>query len=231
MTISSSPTSIATCRRCGTCCRKGGPALHKEDRKLITSGIIPIKDLFTIRSGEWVSNQIKGMNEPTPTEIIKIKGIDRKDWRCRYFNINQKSCRIYADRPVECRMLKCWEPEAIAAFYEQDRLGRKDLLGRVAGLSELIDFHQAHCDHAQLNQWVKYLSAGDSKSNKKAQTAIVESIHWDLRIRTLAHEKANTDSDQFDFIFGRPLHDTLKILGWKIRKTKTGDVILDAVTP
>jgi Fe-S-cluster containining protein len=48
------------CRRCGTCCEKGGPSLHREDRPLVDNGQIPVRHLFTIRRGELAQDNIKG---------------------------------------------------------------------------------------------------------------------------------------------------------------------------
>jgi hypothetical protein len=45
----SHPTDTA-CRRCGTCCRKGGPALHREDRHLVVDGLIPADVYFDAES-------------------------------------------------------------------------------------------------------------------------------------------------------------------------------------
>ena len=47
------------CRRCGTCCEKGGPALHGEDRPLVDRGQVPARCLFTIRAGEPVRDDMR----------------------------------------------------------------------------------------------------------------------------------------------------------------------------
>lgn len=207
-----------TCQQCGTCCRKGGPALHKIDRNLVLEGFIPLKYLFTIRPGEIVSNQIKKIDEPAPEDIVKIKGSSNNSWSCSYFSISENKCRIYANRPLECRILECWNTQAIESAYHKDRLNRKDLLNSVAGLVELIDFHQAHCDHLRLNDWIPNLTHIDEKIRQEAQKGILESLHWDLRIRELALQKTNVDPLQLDFLFGRPLHFILKIRGWAIQR-------------
>jgi Fe-S-cluster containining protein len=36
---------ITKCIRCGTCCKKGGPSFHLEDKMLIEKGIILSKYL------------------------------------------------------------------------------------------------------------------------------------------------------------------------------------------
>ena len=63
-----------SCRQCGTCCRKGGPSFHLEDRALIDEGLIQAKDLFTIRRGEPAHENVQGKISPVKTDIIKIKG-------------------------------------------------------------------------------------------------------------------------------------------------------------
>ena len=82
---SSDQTDTRTCRRCGTCCRKGGPAFHLADRPLIEKGTIPLRHLFTIRQGERVKDPIRGVVRPVDTELIKIKGA-QDTWTCTFFD-------------------------------------------------------------------------------------------------------------------------------------------------
>lgn len=56
--IAKSETTQRTCMRCGTCCEKGGPGFHQEDRMLIEKGRIPLKYLYTIRKGEFAYDKI-----------------------------------------------------------------------------------------------------------------------------------------------------------------------------
>lgn len=219
-----------TCQRCGTCCRQGGPALHGVDKNLVMQGIIPLKDLFTIRPGEFVSNQIKKVDEPTPEEIIKIKGLEQHSWSCRYFNASQNSCRIYSTRPLECRILKCWDTQAIESAYLKERLSRRDLLSSVPGLMELIEFHQDRCNQMHLNSWIKNLSHKSPAVQNEAQKELLECIHWDLRLRELAPQKTHIDPEQLDFIFGRPINNVLKMRGWKIHQDRKDKFCLRAIT-
>ncbi len=231
MLNTSDPNLSPTCKRCGTCCRKGGPALHLIDQDLILTGIIPLKNLFTIREGELVFNQVKKRLEPASEEIIKITGNNTDTWCCCFFDTIRKTCRIYSHRPLECRELKCWAPQTIEAIYDQDRLSRKDLLGSIPGMMELIEFHQSRCNHYLINRWIRDLAAQPSAIGNQAQTAILESIHWDQRIRQTAQEKANTKSDQLDFIFGRPIHKILLRMGWKIKQEDNGRIHLRSTSP
>ncbi len=231
MLSTSDPNFPPSCRQCGTCCRKGGPALHRIDQDLILTGIIPIGNLFTIREGELVFNQIKQRLEPTSEEIIKIKSNSSSSWCCCFYDTNQKSCRIYAHRPLECRELKCWDSLAIASIYDQNRISRKDLLESIPGMVEMVDFHESRCNHHQINRWCRDLAISEAAIGNQAQKAILESIHWDQRIRQMAQEKASTKCEQLDFIFGRPLHKILLRMGWKIQQEDNGHIHLRSTSP
>ena len=124
---------MTTCQRCGTCCEKGGPALHQEDRHLVDGGRVPASALFTIRRGELARNTVKGTLSPVTQEIIKIKGKPGR-WTCLFFDDSTKGCGIYADRPLECRALNCRDTRQIERVYEGTRLTRKDLLSGIEGL-------------------------------------------------------------------------------------------------
>ena len=53
---------MSSCKRCGQCCRLGGPVLHKDDLSLLDRLDAPAKetvpfgmaDLVTLRTGELV---------------------------------------------------------------------------------------------------------------------------------------------------------------------------------
>ena len=118
------------CIRCGTCCQKGGPSLHLEDRALIEDGLIPAKYLFTIREGEPAYDNIKACIQLTETDIIKIKS-RKNSQACIFFNPAAAECGIYENRPAECRALNCWDIADILNMYAKNRLSRKDLLQQV----------------------------------------------------------------------------------------------------
>ena len=95
-----STAASAACRQCGTCCRKGGPALHKEDRHLVMDGLIPAEALYTIRAGEPVQDNVAGRRSYADTDIIKIKG-KGDGWCCRFLDDESSRCTIYDRRPAE----------------------------------------------------------------------------------------------------------------------------------
>jgi Fe-S-cluster containining protein len=195
---------MTACRRCGTCCTKGGPAFHLEDRELIDSGVIPAGHLVTLRTGERVHDPIRGGLIVLESEMIKIKGIEGS-WSCLYFDRTGLSCRIYENRPLECRILQCWDTRDIAARYAHDRLTRCDLLSDIPDLWNLIADHNSRCSHLTLRQLLSSPS-----TDADAKKAISEMMAYDQSMRALVVEKGGMAPDMLDFIFGRPLSETMR---------------------
>jgi Fe-S-cluster containining protein len=199
------PTVTFTCRRCGTCCRKGGPAFHFADRPLIEKGTIPLRYLFTIRKGERVKDPISGMVRPLSTELIKLKG-SANTWTCTFFNEPDSSCRIYTDRPLECRLLKCWDTTDVEEMMARDCLTRRHLLQGVAGLWEMVAEHETRCGCEKLVEMMAHLK---KKRQKRTEKAVAEILNYDRHLRRLVVEKSRIDPEILDFLFGRPLEKIL----------------------
>ncbi|MBL0714922.1 MAG: YkgJ family cysteine cluster protein [Desulfosarcina sp.] len=205
------------CRRCGECCRRGGPALHALDRPLIEKGLIPAACLYTIRAGEPVRDNVAGRHALAETDIIKIKGLD-DDWTCFFLDADGNGCKIYKDRPVECRCMQCWDTRAIEALYTRERLSRRDLLGKVEGLWELIAHHEQRCAYTRLQQLSTQLASDDRAG---AMTEIKEMVRYDESLRRLLVEKGQARADMLEFLLGRPLTRTLP--GFHIQVARDGD--------
>lgn len=207
-------TTISECIRCGTCCEKGGPCFHIEDRMLIEKGKIPSKYLYTIRKGELAHDNVKGCLKPVDSDIIKIKG--KKDsWTCIFFDEVKKGCTIYDDRPLECRALKCWDARELEQIYADTRLTRKDLVSEVKGLWDLIQEHQARCDYEKIRNLIKDLADGKRAGTRRE---LLEIINYDAEIRKLVVARGGLDPELLDFLFGRPLTETLGGYGIKIHQ-------------
>ena len=211
---SRSENSISECARCGTCCKKGGPCFHEEDRMLIEKGVIPSKYLYTIRKGELAHDNVKGCLTPVESDIIKIRG--KKDrWICIFFDEIKKGCTIYDDRPLECRALKCWDTRELEQIYANKRLTRKDLIAEVQGLWGLIQDHQARCDYTKIQRLIEDLT-GIKRNN--ARRKLLEIIRYDAEIRKLVVARGGLDAEMLDFLFGRPLTKTLENYGLKVQQ-------------
>jgi Fe-S-cluster containining protein len=196
-----------TCRRCGTCCRKGGPALHLEDRPLVADGLIPAHQLYTIRPGEPVQDNVAGRPAYADTDIIKIKG-DGADGCCRFLDRSSNTCTIYDHRPLECRVMLCRDTRAIEAVYDRERLTRQDLLQGVAGLWDLIVDHEQRCGYGRIRDLAGGL-AGDDREKTAALGAVTEMVKYDESLRQLLVENGHTPAAMLDFLLGRPLTRTL----------------------
>jgi len=208
-------TDAAACRRCGTCCKKGGPAFHRRDRVFIDSGKIQLKHLFTIRQGEPVRDNVRGGLLPAATDIIKIKA--RPGGRtCAFYDEAAAACRVYTYRPAECRVLNCRDTRDIEAIYEKERLTRRDLLEGVSALWELVDDHQRQCAYEELLPLAGALRREKSESDEEA---LLYRVRYDLHLRDVVTRKGGIDPDMLDFLFGRPLTVTLNGFGIDFRQT------------
>ena len=207
-----SEKSISECQRCGTCCKKGGPAFHHADKHLIEEGVIHSKYLFTIREGELAYDNVRQCLEPAQTDIIKIKK-QKDSLTCIFFNEQQSACTIYENRPLECRALKCWDTKALEDLYAKMRLTRKDLISEIEGLWSVIKDHQMRCNYETIQRLVKAIK---SKRDAEARKKLVEIIQFDTEIRKLVVAKAGLEAEIIEFLFGRPLNRTLKKFGLKM---------------
>lgn len=192
-----------SCRRCGTCCRKGGPALHEEDRPLVEEGAIPLRDLFTVRRGEWVREPERPGLVQLAAEIIKVKGTGG-GWACRLHDEASRTCRIYERRPLECRLLDCRDPIPLREAYARGRLTRMDLLAAAPHFRDLVLEHERRCD---LEAAWRILQAGDGPAERR----LAEMAHYDAELRQLLVVRGGLDAGLLDFLFGRPVAMVLRL--------------------
>lgn len=206
--------AVGECRRCGTCCRKGGPTLHVPDRHLVETGQLPLKALYTLRRGEWVHDPIRGGRRPLEGELIKIKGVEGT-WSCTFFDADAAACRTYNHRPLECRSLKCWDTAALEAVSERDLLTRKDLFAPIGGIWELVEAHERRCDCRRLAGYIQDLKRS---ANPALAARIVEMVDYDAELRKAAAERKLGLSAALEVLFGRALQHTLHQFGIAIRE-------------
>jgi hypothetical protein len=186
------------CRRCGDCCRLGGPALHRDDLPLWTRGLLAPRDLLTLRRGEWVTDNVAGGVGPSPGELVKLApGPDGRS--CRFFRL-PPACTIHADRPLECRTLSCQAPQALEALYRQGRLARADLLPAGGALAALCAEHETATDLVRLAGLCARALAGD----RPAREEVGRIVRLDAAFRELLPARAGLAPDTLPFYLGRP---------------------------
>jgi Fe-S-cluster containining protein len=147
--------------------------------------------------------------EPVSSDVIKLKG-KGQSWTCILFDENRNECTIYENRPIECRALKCWDTEELENLYAEKRLKREDLITDIEGLWGIIKDHQARCSYGTIQKLVKEIKSG---GGGQVRQELAEIIQFDTEIRKLVVSRGGLDIEMLDFLFGRPLKQTLKNFG------------------
>jgi Fe-S-cluster containining protein len=208
------PTAPAepVCRRCGTCCQKGGPALHTADMHLLEGpGALSLSVVVTLRAGELAYDQLKGRLLPLESEVLKLRGPGSANseritggsgWACPLLLQPDNACALYERRPAECRSLSCLDTAPLAAMYETDRLARADLLPAGHGLLAVMAEHEALVPVARIAPLAAALCAGGQES-LDAQEELVRMALADRAFRTGLAERANIGPEFHEFFLGR----------------------------
>lgn len=204
-------TEQTQCKRCGICCTKGGPALHKNDLHLVKRGVLPIKMLITIRKGELVYKPDDDIPQPVKCELIKISGTGN-DWKCFYYNEDDQGCMIYHDRPQSCNELKCWDTIAVEQLIEQDTLSRFDIVAEGDPLYSVIEEHEGSCSCPDM----KSIREALQQKNEIDLYNLDKLINDDISIRTATVQNMNISLAEELFYFGRPIFQLLQQIGLKV---------------
>ncbi len=206
----SNPTPNGECKRCGACCSNGGPALHKEDLELLLNGTIRHDQLVTIRKGEFAFSPASNKIEPVREELIKICG-SGKDWTCCFYDHKEKGCMIYTSRPLECRLLKCWDTAELLSAIYQDTIKRTDIINQGDPVRELIQEQEREIALDALEDLITAVT--DNTDRTAALEKLTGLVRKDLALRTRAlNDSALPEAYEF-FIFGRPLFKQLEPFG------------------
>ena len=192
---------------------KGGPTLHEDDAALFEKGILKQNNLFTLRKGEVVRNTDDTLMA-LEQEMIKIKGRGEA-WTCMFYDDEQKECRIYDQRPIECRALKCWDLRKLNEAMAKPRLQRKHLINPDDGILKIIGAHEQRCSYEILEASVQGLRGPDAD---KAVEKILDLLRYDEYTRLFLIEKLNLDPNAMDFFFGRPLTTTIRMFGLCVKQ-------------
>ncbi len=197
-----------SCKQCGICCIKGGPALHGADIDLLRQGSIPRKNLISIRKGEFAYNPVIERVQATQSEIVKLKG-SGGDWTCCYYDPESHGCSTYDNRPLACVILQCWNPDVSLALVEKDLLSRLDIVSGDKFLVKLITEYELACPLPDCEK----LST-DLQNNSESVIAKLEDlVNCDLQFRNNAVARSDKVLDEEMFLFGRPLFQIVQSFG------------------
>ena len=192
----------SNCRRCGECCRRGGPSLHHEDLDLIRAERLEARDLICFRPGEPVVDNVRGILVRLENDLIKIKGLDTGLGCCMHYDAQRSSCGIYASRPLQCRLLDCRNPAALMEAYERDRLQRSDLMACGSGLNDLVAWHEEKFSWSRVRTLVE---GGKDLQNDLLRLALDEHA-----FRQILLQKLDVEDQDLWYCLGRPLHLALR---------------------
>jgi len=208
------------CIRCGECCLGSSPTLQIADVSLVYDGFIERGNLYTIRFGELVRDNIRGELRVTDKEIIKIKEKE-KNLGCIYYDEKAKACTIYEYRPIQCKALACWDESEFMRVYARPKVDRKDII-RDKIILGLMKEHDKRCSYSELDKCVRQIE----QEGERAIGRILEALRFDQHIRTFTSKKLGISLSEMGFLFGRPLTQTITMFGLKVIKESDGSFFL-----
>ncbi|MGO8760587.1 MAG: YkgJ family cysteine cluster protein [Desulfobaccales bacterium] len=204
-----------SCVRCGECCEIGSPTLLSGDLGLFQREVLGWDDVYTLRAGEKATNR-EGEVTALKEERLKVREVPGSR-QCWFYLAANRTCRIYADRPEQCRRQQCWgEPPPPAG--SEELLQRRHLFVAVPEVWDLIQEHQARCDCTQVARRLAQVGAGDDT----AGDALFEALHFDHYLRRMLIDDWGLTPGATEFILGRPLSEFLETLGLNATLTPEG---------
>jgi Fe-S-cluster containining protein len=204
-----------SCVRCGECCGKGSPALLSPDIELFSREVLTWNDVYTLRAGEKATTR-EGQVTTLQEERLKVREVPGSR-QCWFYVAATQTCRIYEDRPEQCRRQICWSepPEPPAA---EELLQRRHLFTGVPEVWELIQEHQGRCDCASVARLLTDLGSG----GEEASTALFEALHFDHYLRQMLIDDWELTPAATELLLGRPLSEFLETYGLQATLTPEG---------
>jgi len=208
-----------TCKRCGRCCESSTPTLHVCDLDLIKNHHIDWANLYTVRRGERVWDNIANKVRQVTGEMIKIREGDAG--ACIYYNHDEKACTIYRHRPAECVALFCEDTTEFFKVYGSPRLTRKDIIHE-PWLERLLEEQESKCPYYKLRDLVSSIrSEGEDAVNR-----IIRLLRFDYEMRRLVQERLGVPECHMDLLFGRSMIETIRVFGLKVVSQSDGSFFL-----
>lgn len=207
------------CRRCGTCCMQGGPALHGPDRELLQSGHLRPEDLITVRRGELALPPLGGEPEPVEGEFLKLAG-KNGSWCCLFYDEESRGCSRYGHRPMACGLLDCTDPAPLLAIAGKDLLTRFDCIEADDPLLPLVHEYETLCPCPDLQAIREQLARGDLPEARLTELEAV--VARDLSFRGRVGNLFTLSLARELFSFGRPVFQLLQPLGLQAVNSPSG---------
>ncbi len=208
---------LPMCVQCGACCQQGSPTLKLDDLEILREEKIPWDQLITLRAGEAVHSSITQQAFYLPNERIKIREVPGTK-QCVFYDEANQACRIYAERPMQCRAQACWNPQRAVALSDEADLNRSDIFANVEVLMELLEEHNRRCSFGRLQEVFETLKASEGTEVDE----VIELLSYDDHYRQFVAEKLNLPEDTLDLVFGRSLASQVKLFGFQVETADDG---------
>lgn len=209
------------CILCGECCRQGSPTLHREDLEILSRGAISQDRLVTLRKGEPVYSPYEEKPVYLHEERIKIR--EKPGTReCVFLDPDTSRCTIYADRPAQCRAQACWDPGPAREIAGEPCLTRRDLLGEVDLLIELLDEHDSKCSFDKLEGAFDRLH----KSGGESIDEVIDTLAFEDHFRHFVAERLDLRESALELLFGRSFSDMVGLFGFYVERKPDGTKLL-----
>jgi Fe-S-cluster containining protein len=204
-----------SCVRCGECCEQGSPTLLGPDLKLFQRDVLTWNDVYTLRPGEKATTR-EGQVTALQEERLKVREVPGSR-QCWFYLAATQTCRIYEDRPEQCRRQNCWG-EPPPPPEPEELLQRRHLFAGVPEVWDLIQEHQDRCDCAAVARLLPDLDAG----REEAGDALFEALHFDHYLRQMLIDDWGLTTGATEFLLGRPLAEFLGTYGLNATLTPEG---------
>jgi Fe-S-cluster containining protein len=204
-----------TCVRCGECCELSSPTLLAPDLALFQQEVLTWNEVYTLRPGEQVTSR-DGQVTTLGEERLKIREVPGSR-QCWFYLAATQSCRIYEQRPEQCRRQECWGEEA-APPAPGELLNREAILAGVPEVWELVQAHQDRCGLGRVLQALKGLETDQDAAGE----ALFDALHFDHYLRQMLQEEWELSPAATEFILGRPLTQFLRDHGINAALTPEG---------
>ncbi len=203
-----------TCVRCGECCEKSSPTLLLADLPLFQREVLTWNEVFTLQEGDQVLSR-EGNPAVLKEERLKVRELPGTR-QCWFYVAATRSCRIYEDRPEQCRRQECWGEAAEPA--SGDYLSRRHLLEQIPEVWELIAAHQERCHRPRVRRAVQDLLDG----REAAADVLFEALHFDHYLRQMLLKEWGLSPAATELLLGRALTEFVAGLGLKAALTPEG---------
>jgi Fe-S-cluster containining protein len=205
------------CLRCGDCCRQGSPTLYLEDLPILRQGIIRRLDLLTLRAGEIGFSNVSQDLVLLDEEQVKVK--EKPGSReCLFLESGTGLCGIYENRPLQCRVMECWNPDLFYDQKAQKNLTRQELLNPDDSLVPIIESHSKRCSLDDLQKALTRAQRGFADAQEEA----LDILFFDQHLREYLDREQRISPENQVFLIGRPVSDLIRSFGFCIEEDSGG---------